>query len=51
MFKLYDADEKLTMTEIPFKQESLDTNNTFLIDKEKWFIFDVEKRVVNKKKD
>ena len=32
MFKLSDADGKLTMTEVPFKQESLDTNDTFLID-------------------
>ena len=32
MFKLSDADGKLTMTEIKFGKESLDTNDTFLID-------------------
>ena len=32
MFKLSDADGKLTMTEIKFAKESLDTNDTFLID-------------------
>ena len=32
MFKLSDEEGKLTMTEIEFKKESLDTNDTFLID-------------------
>lgn len=32
MFKLSDADGKLTMTEVKFSKDSLDTNDTFLID-------------------
>ena len=32
MFKLSDADGKLTLTEVKFGQESLDTNDAFLID-------------------
>jgi len=32
MFRLSDADGKLTMTEVPFGQNSLDSNDTFLID-------------------
>lgn len=32
MFKLSDADGKLTMTKVPFGKESLDSNDTFLID-------------------
>ena len=32
MFKLSDAEGKLTMTEVPFAKESLDTNDAFLID-------------------
>ena len=32
MFKLSDADGKLTMTEVKFGKESLDTNDAFLID-------------------
>ena len=32
MFKLSDEEGKLTMTEIKFAKESLDTNDTFLID-------------------
>ena len=32
MFKLSDSEGKLTMTEVKFEKESLDTNDTFLID-------------------
>ena len=32
MFRLSDADGQLTMTEVPFGKESLDSNDTFLID-------------------
>ena len=32
MFKLSDAEGKLTMTEVQFGQESLNTNDAFLID-------------------